>query len=339
MRRYTSIADAALALAKGDLVAFPTETVYGLGADAANAEAVGHIYRVKGRPTDHPLIVHTASADGLDRFAVDVPDGAHRLARAFWPGPLTIIVNRRVEVTAAGPPVADQTVGGRATVGLRVPDHPVALELLTEFSAVGSGAVAAPSANRFGAVSPTTAQHVIDDLGHLGAELIDRVGVVDGGPCPVGVESTIIDLTGLRPELLRPGGISVVELAAVLEEDVVDGRGGERRASGMLAAHYAPRAEVRLVPADELVSILERLSSRDRIETGVIAPFTVGHRPSWQMPADAAAYARQIYAALRDADQAGLLRLLVVAPSRGSMVEAVVDRLSKAASGSSRGGA
>jgi L-threonylcarbamoyladenylate synthase len=336
MRLFESVRSAALALAEGRLVAFPTETVYGLGADATNADAVAHIFRVKGRPPDHPLIVHTASAEGLDRFAVDVPDGARRLARAFWPGPLTIIVNRRVEVTDADPPVADETVGGRGTVGLRVPDHPVALELLAEFAAIGSGAVAAPSANRFGAVSPTTVDHVVADLGHLPAELTDRVGVIDGGPCPVGVESTIVDLTRPRPELLRPGGISTVELAAVLGEDVVDGRGGERRASGMLAAHYAPRAEVRLVAAPELDAVLELLPPDERFDTGVIAPFAVSHRPSWHLPADAAGYARQLYSALRDADRAGLRRLLVVAPSRGSMVEAVVDRLTKAAVGSFR---
>lgn len=328
--------DAAVALAEGELVAFPTETVYGLGADATNPDAVNHVFRVKGRPPDHPLIVHTASAEGLDRFAIDVPEVAHRLARAFWPGPLTIIVHRRVEETEAGPPVADETVGGRGTVGLRVPDHPVALELLTEFAAIGSGAVAAPSANRFGAVSPTTADHVVEDLGRLAPELVDRVAVIDGGPCPVGVESTIIDLTGSRPELLRPGGISIVELAAVLGEEVVDGRGGERRASGMLASHYAPRAEVRLVPAAELAAVVKSLAPDVRIDTGVIAPFAVEHRPSWHLPADAAGYARRIYSALRDADRAGLRRLLVVAPSRGSMVEAVVDRLSKAAAGSSR---
>ncbi len=336
MRRFESVRDAAVALAEGRLVAFPTETVYGLGADATSAEAAAHIFRVKGRPADHPLIVHTASAEGLDRFAVDVPDGAHRLARAFWPGPLTIIVNRRVELTDAGPPVADETVGGRGTVGLRVPDHPVALELLAEFAAIGSGAVAAPSANRFGAVSPTTADHVVDDLSHLPAELLDLVGVIDGGACPVGVESTIVDLAGPRPQLLRPGGISVVELAAVLGEDVIDGRGGERRASGMLAAHYAPRAEVRLVPAAELDAVLDGLASDVGADTGVIAPFAVHHRPSWRLPADAAGYARGIYSALREADRHGVSRLLVVAPSRGSMVEAVVDRLSKAAVGSSR---
>lgn len=309
------IARAAEALALGRLVAFPTETVYGLGADASSAEAVAKIFAAKGRPTGHPLIVHFADPSDLDRFARDVSPMARKLASAFWPGPLTIVVER-------GDLVAPETVGGLSTVGLRVPDHPLALDLLHRFG----GGVAAPSANRFGSVSPTTAAHVIADLGHL----VDIV--IDGGPSAVGVESTIIDATGAEPVLLRPGGISVVEIEAVLGRTVVDGRSGESRAPGMMASHYAPVVPVQLVSEnDHMAELARQGQDRSGRSIGLIAPFASPHQPSWELPPDAAGYAARLYSTLREADRHGLERLLVVPPSSGPLLDAVVDRLAKAA--------
>lgn len=315
------MADAAATLASGGLVAFPTETVYGLGADAANPNAVAKIFAAKGRPTGHPLIVHLADASQLDHFAIDIPQAARALAAAFWPGPLTLVLRRSDAVAA-------ETVGGKNTVGLRVPDHPVALALLKSFGQRGGGGVAAPSANRFGAVSPTTAAHVLADLG-------DAVDVVlDGGPSRVGVESTIVDLAGERPELLRPGGIAVVEIEAVLGHPLHDGRDGPARASGMLVSHYAPTAAVVLIdrapPAmalagPEAVGVAGPPSIMDALGS---AP---GHQRRWVLPADATGFAAQLYATLRAADDAGLDRLLIAPPVEGALLSAVVDRLEKAA--------
>lgn len=324
---------AAAALDAGRLVAFPTETVYGLGADASSPTAVRRIFEVKGRPTGHPLIVHVAEAADLGRFGRRVPDVAMDLARAFWPGPLTLIVER-------GDPIAIETTGGRDTVGLRVPDHPATLALLRAF---GRG-VAGPSANRFGSVSPTIAAHVVDDLGgHLGADDV----VLDGGPCRVGLESTIVDVSGPSPTLLRPGGISAVEIEAVLGSPLLDDRGGPARASGMLASHYAPDVTVRLIEADELGTALGaavRDTSTPRPKgsaprptmVGVVAPFPVEHRPSWSLPGDAASYGARLYATLRQADRCDLDLLLVVGPTRGDLRDAVLDRLVKAAAPRSR---
>ncbi len=315
---------AAAILADGGLVAFPTETVYGLGADAGSAAAVARIFEAKGRPKGHPLIVHIADAGEIDRYARRVPCEAELLAGAFWPGPLTIVVDR-------GDRVAPETVGGLDTVGIRVPDHPMALELLTRFG----GPVAAPSANRFGSVSPTTAQHVVDDLGSS----VDLV--LDGGPCAVGVESTIIDLTGSAPKLLRPGGISAVELEAVLGVAVVDDRAGPSRAPGMLASHYAPRTAVELVSAvepgvdgggtAEADRSLAAATAAGAGRVGLIAPFAHAHCPSWRLPADATGYAAKLYATLREADGHDLDMLLIAPPIAGRLLEAVLDRLTKAA--------
>ncbi|MGH1493077.1 MAG: L-threonylcarbamoyladenylate synthase [Acidimicrobiales bacterium] len=309
----SAVERAAAALAAGKLVAFPTETVYGLGADASNAAAVANIFLAKGRPPGHPLIVHMASASDLDRFGRNVSPLAHKLGAAFWPGPLTIVVERADSV-------APETAGGLDTVGLRVPDHPVTLQLLNEFG----GGVAGPSANRFGSVSPTTAAHVLDDLGSV----IDFV--LDGGPCAVGVESTIVDVTGPVPVLLRPGGISAVEIEAVLGVAVKDGRAGPSRAPGMLASHYAPNVSVELIEQSEVDDALAVAGATGR-PVGLIAPDVRGHSPSWQLPADAGGYAAQLYAALRAADQHNLEGLLVVPPRSGPLLDAVVDRLQKAA--------
>lgn len=307
-------------LRRGGLVAFPTETVYGLGADASNAEAVRKIFAAKGRPSGHPLIVHLARASMVREWADLDPAQAEvvdRLAEAFWPGPLTIVAPRSDLVAA-------ETVGGRPTVGLRVPDHPVSLALLEAFE----GGIAAPSANRFGRVSPTTAEHVSSDLG---AE-VDLI--IDGGPTRIGVESTIVELDGTRVALLRPGGVSLRQLSAVLDGEVgvsgvVDDRDGEARASGMLRSHYAPLARVELVAADELAERLSAPPGSDRL--GVIAPFAVEHRPSWRLPLDPEGYARSLYRSLREADEQGVDRLLIVAPDDGDLRDAVLDRLTKAA--------
>ncbi|MDP9333086.1 MAG: L-threonylcarbamoyladenylate synthase, partial [Actinomycetota bacterium] len=225
------IAHAADVLRSGGLVAFPTETVYGLGADATNPRALRRLFAVKERPVDHPVIVHVARAEQLDDLGRDVPEIAHALAEACWPGPLTLVVRRRVDR------VAGEATGGRDTVGIRVPDHPVARALLDAFG----GSIAAPSANRFGRVSPTTAQHVHDDLGG------DVDLVLDGGPCTVGVESTIVDVTGAEPVVLRVGGISEERLAELVGAQLARRTAGEIAAPGTLESHYAPEARVELV--------------------------------------------------------------------------------------------
>ncbi|HET6265156.1 MAG TPA: L-threonylcarbamoyladenylate synthase, partial [Usitatibacter sp.] len=234
------IVEAAARLLAGDLVAFPTETVYGLGADAANAAAVAKIFALKERPADHPLIVHFASPAALDVWAVDVPQGARKLAARFWPGPLTMILGKAARLPSA-------VTGGQDSVGLRCPSHPMAQALLGEFARIGSGAVAAPSANKFGHVSPTTAEHVREEFG-------SGLLVLDGGPCEVGLESTIVDLTRGVAVLLRPGGISRQAIAEALGEPLHDRDAAAPRASGMLAAHYAPRTALALVDFETLAA-------------------------------------------------------------------------------------
>jgi L-threonylcarbamoyladenylate synthase len=298
------IARAVEVLRSGGLVAFPTETVYGLGADAANPEALRRLFAVKGRPTDHPVIVHVARAPQLDDLGRDVPDIAHALATAFWPGPLTLVVRRN------GARVAAEATGGRDTVGIRVPDHPVALELLDAFG----GGVAAPSANRFGRVSPTTAQHVRDDLG------TDVDVVLDGGPSVVGVESTIVDVTGVEPVVLRVGGIDGEQLARVVGAPLVQRTTGEIAAPGTLAAHYAPNARVELVAAAELGARADRLRS-EGLTVGVL-----------EAPVAAADYARILYRQLRDLDGRGVDVILAVLPTDADGIgAAVADRLRRAA--------
>lgn len=320
--RRVQVARAARVLREGGLVAFPTETVYGLGASARDERALARLYAVKGRPGDHPVIVHLASAADVDAWATGVPPAARALAARFWPGPLTLVLRR-------APGVPDAVTGGRDTVGLRVPDQPLALELLRAF---GDG-IAAPSANRFGAVSPTTAAHVRDGLG-------DDVDVVlDGGPCEVGVESTIVDLSDPdEPRLLRAGAISADELASVLGS-VPRADGGPARAPGMLAAHYAPRARVELC-ADG-AELAARAAQLDRARTGVIAPAQIGAElPAGvtvlARPADAEDYARDLYALLREADRRGLETVLAVPPEPGGIGLAVRDRLTRAAAAADR---
>lgn len=317
----TDVACGAKALSQGKLVAFATETVYGLGADATNPAAVGRIFSTKGRPVGHPLIVHVASVDSAIAWCDPSEAQAEMLAvlsDSFWPGPLTIILPRSALA-------APQTVGGLTTIGLRVPSHPVALELLGQFG----GGIAAPSANRFGKVSPTTAQHVVDDLG-------SEVDVVlDGGPCEVGVESTIVSLVDDQPVLLRAGGVTRVQLAAALGMPVLavaDSQAPTVKAPGMLRSHYAPDAEVELIGASDIEARLASAACDGSNTVGVVAPFEVGHRPSWILPDDSRGYAQRLYEVLRQADSANVDILLVVPPTGGDLVEAVGDRLCKAAS-------
>ncbi|HLV65074.1 MAG TPA: L-threonylcarbamoyladenylate synthase [Polyangiaceae bacterium] len=313
---------AASVLRGGGLVAFPTETVYGLGADATNPRAVRRIFEAKGRPTSHPLIVHVARAEALVELAAHVPHAATVLAERFWPGPLTLIVER-------GPRVHPGVTGGQPTVAIRVPAHPVALALLDAFGAP----VAAPSANRFGAVSPTTAEHVRRDLGA-------RVDLVlEGGPAEVGLESTIVDVTSDPPRVLRPGGIPNEAVAAALQlpPEALGLGGSAVRAPGMLPSHYAPRARLELTTAGELAARMEELG-RTRVRVGVFAPRTA-QLPEGSAPVPAAfvpaptepeAYARALYASLRELDE-GADVILVVPPEERGIGVAVLDRLRRAA--------
>ena len=321
-----AIAAAAHTLGAGGLLGLPTETVYGLAGDAENAAAVARIFAAKGRPADHPLIVHVADATAATHFASALPPFAAALMQAFWPGPLTLILPRRVGVAAAA-------AGGQDSIGLRCPAHPVALALLAACAALTPPVrgLAAPSANLFGRVSPTSAAHVQQELG---PDLL----ILDGGPCRVGIESTIVDCTRGQPVLLRPGAITVAELAAacgqaVLQpQDLADSTEAAPRASGTLASHYAPRARVRLLPAAALQAAL-----RDGATTGgAIAVYarTVAPHPAlpWRhMPASAAAAAQQLFAVLREIDSTGVTEIWVETPPDAPDWAGVRDRLARAA--------
>jgi L-threonylcarbamoyladenylate synthase len=303
-------------LREGGLIALPTETVYGLGADASNDLAVRRIFAVKGRPSSHPLIVHLPSVEAARGWTLGLGEAGEALARAFWPGPLTLIVRRNAQVS-------DAVTGGQDTVGLRVPSHPLALELLQAFG----GGIAAPSANRFGRVSPTTAEHVRSELG------TDVDFVLDGGPSAVGVESTIIDVTGAAPRLLRPGGIGREAIEAVLGQPLVLAtHATDVRAPGMLESHYAPRAGLWLVTAGELAfEATKRLEAGARVVAMV--PSSISVPPGvvrLDVPPDAEGFARVLFARLREADALGDL-ILAVPPPESGLGLAVRDRLQRAA--------
>jgi L-threonylcarbamoyladenylate synthase len=308
------MASAAKHLIAGDLVAFPTETVYGLGADASNSAAVARIYSVKGRPNDHPLIVHIASMDRMGDWASDVPEYAIALARNFWPGPMTLVLKRS---ELAG----DFVTGGQETVGVRVPDHVVALALLEAFEKAGGKGVAAPSANRFGYVSPTTAAAVVEEL----ADYLSKEDLVlDGGACAVGVESTIIDCTGLLPRVLRPGAISTAMIEEVTGLNALSVDGADAiRVSGSLENHYAPAAKVLLC---EIPIAGQGFIAHKNIQTppGVIRLAS---------PSDDEEFAQILYSALREADAQGLLEVAVVQPIGIGIGVAIRDRLARAANG------
>lgn len=321
-RIATDVAQAVEVLRAGGLVGMPTETVYGLAADAGNAEAVGRVFAAKGRPTDHPLIVHLAGADDIGRWAADVPDPARRLVERFWPGPLTLLLRR-------APHVLDEVTGGRATVALRSPDHPVANELLTRFR----GGLVAPSANRFGRVSPTTAAAVVAELG----ESVDLV--LDGGPCDVGLESTIVDLTGPQPVVLRRGAVTPEDLAEVVGTEVrVAGTEAEAVAPGMLASHYAPDAAVVVLAHDsgDLAVVAAAMTLvDDHRSVGVFAPRRISGLPArvveLEPGGEAEHYAQVLYARLRQADALALAHLVVVPPPPDGIGAAIHDRLMRAA--------
>ncbi len=312
------VSEAARCLASGELVALPTETVYGLGADAVNERAVAKIFALKGRPADHPLIAHFADPDAIGQWAASVPEEARLLAAHFWPGPLTMILPRSARVPKI-------VTGGQDTVGLRCPSHPVAQALLTEFAKIGSGLVAAPSANKFGHVSPTTAAHVRDEFG---ADLF----IVDGGACDVGLESTIVDLSRGRPVLLRPGAITREDIAHVLGIEPRERDDAAPRASGTLAAHYAPRTALMIVDAASLDVELAR--ANDVAVLALREPPGSARMTSWiTAPFDAGRYAHDLYANLRKLDAAGAGRIVVEAPPSTPPWEAVNDRLRRAAAG------
>ena len=314
-----AIQAAAANLAAGNLVAFPTETVYGLGADACSAGAVGRIYLVKARPLDHPLIVHVSSMQRIDDWAEDIPMYAIALARNFWPGPMTLVLKRSALA-------ADFITGGQETVGLRVPDHVAALALLEAFENIGGKGVAAPSANRFGQVSPTTAQAVTEEIGKY---LDSADQIIDGGACAVGVESTIIDCTGDSPRILRPGAITTAMIEASTRLSVAkamsafDSDNEEIRISGSLENHYAPAAKVLLcqtpTPGQGFIA-----HASNQTPAGAIRLAS---------PRNDEEFAQILYSALRQADARGLAEVVVIQPIGIGIAVAIRDRLDRAANG------
>jgi len=336
------IAQAARLLEEGKLVAIPTETVYGLAADADNPAAVAAIFSAKGRPSNHPLIVHVARDADLSHWAIDIPPVAQQLIAAFWPGPLTLILKR-------APGVDDVITGGQDSIGVRCPSHPVAQALLKLFRE-GQGGIAAPSANRFGRVSPTTAQHVIDEFGSPGSGPI--AAVLEGGPCEVGIESTIIDLTRLDtqgPVLLRPGQISVQQLEQVLGCQLATADHAAPRVSGSLDAHYAPRTPLALIERQALVDTMATLKAKHRQVLSLVIDKEVVQTKALQaeglqsesldregvftthMPSDPQAYAQALYAKLRALDQVGADLILVEQPPKTAAWQGINDRLQRAA--------
>ena len=320
-----AILEAARCIQAGALVGFPTETVYGLGADASSDGAVAGIFAAKGRPANHPLIVHVADAAQVSDYAASVPPFASRLVQAFWPGPLTVILPRRGGVAGAA-------AGGQDSIGLRCPAHPVALAFLKACLELGISGVAGPSANRFGRVSPTTAAHVAQEFG-------DELLVLDGGSCAVGIESSIVDCTRGRPVLLRPGVLTRAQLEAacgepVLDKDDAQAAGSAPRAPGTLESHYAPDAKVRLMDAGALQAALDLLGA-DAAHIAVYARSGLSIQSARmlyrRMPDDAAATAHQLFAVLRDFDAQGARLIWIEHPPAGPEWDGVRDRLGRAA--------
>jgi L-threonylcarbamoyladenylate synthase len=305
---------AAKALKAGHLVAFPTETVYGLGADATNEKAVSQIYSVKGRPTDHPLIVHLSSINQLDKWAIEIPEYALRLANEFWPGPMTLVLKRSALAK-------DFITGGQDNVGVRVPKQPVALALLAQFDEIGGFGVAAPSANRFGAVSPTNSDAVDEELGKF---LNEADLILDGGQCQVGIESTIIDCTKGAPSVLRPGAITIEMIEKeTLIKVISSGNEIKVKASGLLDSHYSPKAKVVLnavtLPGDGFLAL-----------KNIPTPIDVTRLAT---PATVEQFAMDLYEALRSGDQKGIKRIVVIPPEGDGLAEGVRDRILKASVG------
>jgi L-threonylcarbamoyladenylate synthase len=308
-----TLSQAALSLKYAALVAFPTETVYGLGADASNEKAVARIYKVKGRPQDHPLILHIASINDITHWVEEISDYAIVLARAFWPGPVTLIFNRSANAK-------DFVTGGQNTVGLRVPDHTLAIGLLQECKKIGVHAIAAPSANRFGHVSPTTAVAVQEEIGPY---LAPQDLILDGGPAQVGLESTIIDCTGNTPKILRPGAITQAMIEEATGLQVSEDKHSQIRVSGSLEKHYAPNAKV----------LLDVQASEGQ---GFIAPADVATPQGairLSSPANTDEYARTLYSALRDGDAQALATIAIIQPIGDGLAIAIRDRLMRASKG------
>ncbi|MGY0197363.1 L-threonylcarbamoyladenylate synthase [Leptothrix sp. BB-4] len=341
--RAASLASAVQRLAEGGLVALPTETVYGLGARADDAQAVARIFAAKGRPSDHPLIVHVADAAGAEAYAAGIPTLARRLIDAFWPGPLTVIVPRR-------PGIAAEAAGGQSSVGLRCPSHPIAQALLRAAAAAGVSGVAAPSANRFGRVSPTRAAHVMDEF--AGQPEAAGLLVLDGGDCEVGIESAIVDCSRGHPVLLRPGALGRALIEAAAGEPLLAPDATAPRASGTLAAHYAPSAKVRLMEAKALRQALEMLApslseaaataspsgTAASSKAPTLAVYSRLPKPPglrgvvWRtLPADPAQAAHELFGALRDFDDARVSLIWVEQPPPDSAWDGVRDRLQRAA--------
>jgi len=311
---------AAAELAAGALVAFPTETVYGLGARADDDAAVAAIFAAKGRPADHPLIVHVLDAAAAQAFAREWPATAQKLADAFWPGPLTVIVPRRAGIGGA-------SAAGQDSIGLRCPSHPVARALLEAAAALGVAGVSGPSANRFGRISPTTAAHVFEEFG-------DAMTIVDGGACDAGIESAIVDCSRRAPALLRPGVLTRAQIEAALGEPLRDPGRDAPRASGTLEAHYAPRAKLRLMPAAQLRAALAVLPKSSVNPVAVYSRTVTSDHPvraSRTMPDDPVAAAHELFAALRELDGAGATLIWVEAPPDAPAWDGVRDRLRRAA--------
>jgi L-threonylcarbamoyladenylate synthase len=315
-----SLDRAVAALVAGGLVAMPTETVYGLAARADDDRAVAGIFAAKGRPSDHPLIVHVSDADGALAFCADPGPVAARLMARFWPGPLTLILPRRAGVAVAA-------AGGQDSIGLRCPSHPVARALLAAAARVGVPGLAAPSANRFGRVSPTTAAHVHDEFG-------DALLVLDGGACPVGIESTIVDCTRLPPALLRPGGVARAAIEAELGAPLAEPDAGRPRASGTLEAHYAPAAKVRLFDAPAL-QVQVAATRPEALHTVAVysrsLPTVPGCAAFRRMPGDPEAAAHELFAVLRALDALGVTAIWIERPPAEPAWDGVDDRLRRAA--------
>jgi L-threonylcarbamoyladenylate synthase len=312
-----AIHEAAAVLRRGGLVAFPTETVYGLGADAQNETALRALFAAKGRPADHPVILHLADAALVDPFAAEVPNAARQLAGRFWPGPLTLVLRRSQRVS-------DLVTGGLGTVGIRVPGHPVALALLHEFG----GPIAAPSANRFGRVSCTRAEHVMQEL----AGYVDLI--LDGGACPVGVESTIIDLSGSQPAVLRPGAVTSEQIVAVLGRAIGGPSADGPRVSGSLPSHYAPRASVEIVDSDQLEHQATELAAHGK-KVAILsrAPMFIARSNIvvLKVPETDDEFARELYAVLRRVDELNCDVALTALPMEHGLGTAIADRLRRAA--------
>ena len=316
-RSQAAIREAAAILRRGGLVAFPTETVYGLGADAANEQAVARIFAAKGRPADHPVIVHIGSTDQILDWARDVPDVVWHIVEKFWPGPLTLILKR-------APGVLDAVTGGQDTIGLRIPDHPVAQALLKAFG----GGIAAPSANRFGRVSPTSAVHVVAEFG----DSLDAI--LEGESCTVGLESTILDLAGNQPRVLRPGAITCDALAEILDNRIGAATDAVPRVPGSLSSHYAPDTPLRLVDATTIeTAVRSLLDLQQSVAVMSSNPRVRGFEGCrwFKMPSDPRQYGQVLYASLREIDAWGCHRILVELPPVSIEWEAVRDRLMRAA--------